>query len=250
VAATSDGSWPEFDASFETAELRRLRGVFAAMVGAPDGPACDVLEGDREALQTMARVESQLINEGRWAAGPATLFSALRLQHQEIANCRVLGWLLDPLAPHGLGATTLRSLLQHLNSVSQEPLFPNLDGLERTTVVLEEARGRTRADVILYGPGWTIVIEAKMGAAEQPEQGNRLAAKWPDAIYLFLTKRGRLMRTAGEYVWLSLTWTTVLNLVRDALDMAEKPPTPAAGTARAAVRDYLITAGQMEHTDQ
>ena len=250
MGATSDDPEPEFDTSVETAKLWTLRRVYDEVDSAPSGPSGAILKGDREALQTMARVETELISQGRWAAGPATLFAALGLQHQEIANCRVLAWLLDPLAPHGLGATTLRSLLQHLNSVSQEPLFPSFGGLERTTVVLEEARGRTRADVILYGPSWAIVIEAKMGAAEQPEQGQRLAANWPDAIYVFLTKRGRAMSTAGASVWLPLTWTTVLNFVRDALRSAEKPPTPAARTARAAVRDYLITTRHMEHADQ
>lgn len=250
MSASSHGPDSRFDVEIETAQLRRLRLLYDGITVMPDLTADGRIDTDRHTLQKMVQIESQLISEGRWAAGPATLFAVLRLQHHEIANCRVLGWLLDPLAHHGLGATALRSLLRSLDSLVEEPHFPSLVGLERTTIVLEEARGRTRADVVLYGPNWTVVIEAKTDAAEQPEQGQRLAANWPDAVYVFLTKRGRPMSTAGDSNWLPLTWTAVFDLVRDALRDADPPFTAAAGTARAAVRDYLIAAGQMEHTDR
>lgn len=249
MSASSPGSDPGFDVSNETARLRQLRRLCDTIDVGPDA-AVEGLEDDRLTLQKLVQLESHLVSEGRWAAGPATLFAVLGLQHQELANCRVLAWLLDPLAPHGLGATALRSLLRHLDHVAEEPPFSNVDGLERTAIVLEEARGRTRADVVLYGPSWTIVIEAKMGATEQPEQGRRLADAWPDAIYVFLTKRGKPMVTTGGSTWIPLTWTTVFSLVGAALRHANPPSTPAAETARAAVRDYLIAAGHMEHTDR
>jgi hypothetical protein len=200
-------------------------------------------------VRALERLETRLISEGRWAAGPATLFAALKLVNHEIANCRVLAWLLDPLAPHGLGAAVMRSLLAHLNAVAGEPLLPVGSDLGRAVIVTEETRDESRADLVVYGPGWSVVIEAKLSASEQHEQGARLARDWPDSVCVFLTHRGMPMRTAGSSTWLPMTWTAMLGMVRHALEVAAEPTTAASATARAAVRDFLIATRHMEHTD-
>lgn len=103
-----------------------------------------------------------------------------------------------------------------------------------------------RADLVVYGPGWTIVIEAKIHAPEQREQGRRLADAWSDAVYVFLTRRGGSMRTAGDSPWLAMTWTEMMALVRGALERASAPKTPAMVTGRAGVRDYLVATGHID----
>jgi hypothetical protein len=205
------------------------------------------LEFEHTRLEALRRLEEQLVAAGQWAAGPATMFAALGLTGQELANCRFLGWLLDPLAPHGLGTRLLQRLLTHLNNLIGEDRLPTASTTARTTVVLEDARTGTRADLVLYGVGWTVVIEAKLGASEQPEQGMRLAREWPDATYVFLTRRGRPMETAGDHDWTATTWTAIRQLVADTLHEASPPPTDATATARSAVRDYLIATGHLEH---
>lgn len=208
------------------------------------------IEREHERLAELRALETRLVAAGRWTAGPATLFDTLRLTGHELANCRVLAWLLDPLAPHGLGVRLLRRFLTHLNEAAGDDRLPTGPSLARTTVVLEEARIGTRADLVLYGAGWTVVVEAKVAAREQPEQGLRLAREWPDATYVFLTRRGRPMRTAGNQDWIATSWVEVRQMVRITLDEAPPPTTGAAATARAGVRDYLIATGQLEHPSQ
>jgi hypothetical protein len=129
------------------------------------------LGSEQARVDVLRQLESQLVAEGRWAAGPFTMFEVLGLTRHELANCRMLGWLLDPLAPHGLGTRSLQRFLAHLNELAGEDRLPTEATVARTTIVREEARSSTRADLILYGVGWTVVIEAKVGAGEQPEQG-------------------------------------------------------------------------------
>ena len=207
------------------------------------------LETEHTRLEALRGLEERLVADGQWAAGPATMFAALGLTGQELANCRVLGWLLDPLAPHGLGNRILQRFLAHLNALAGEGRLPTESTTARTTIALEDARAGARADVVLYGVGWTVVIEAKLGAGEQPQQGVRLAHEWPDATYVFLTRRGRPMDTAGDHDWIATTWTAIRQLVSETLDEASPPRTGATATARSAIRDYLIATGHLEHTD-
>ena len=55
------------------------------------------------------------------------------------------------------------------------------------------------------------------------------------------------MQTAGDHDWLTVTWTDVRRLVADTLDDAPPPTSGATVTARAAIRDYLIATGHVEH---
>lgn len=227
--------------------MRRLRASWGRL-GDRVEPRGDDLAGDEQGtLRALERLEARLISEGRWTAGPATLFGALRLTNNEVLNCRVLAWLLDPMAPHGLGATVLSSLLDYLSPRTDEVLPTTPGGVERAVIDTEVLRDNSRADLVIVGSGWTIIVEAKLGAFEQPAQGQRLAADWPDAVYVFLTRAGAPMRTTGQSEWAPMRWTDMRGLVRAALAAASDPRTAAMATARAAVRDYLIATGTMEH---
>lgn len=238
-----------FDVAAESARIAALRSDYHSLRGDHDRDPVKPADLDASLLTAMETLEAQLVDEGRWSAGPATLFAALGLVNREVANCRVLGWILDPLAPHGLGTEVLRSLLGLLSARTAESRLQTIGDLARATVVTEEARGSTRADLVVYGAGWSVVIEAKLGAGEQSQQGERLAAEWPDSEYIFLTRSGQPMRTAGDAEWITLSWTELLTLVRDTLAAANAPATAKAVTARAAVRDYLIATRHLEHGD-
>lgn len=202
---------------------------------------------DGALVQRLVGIERALRSRGAWVSGPSTLFAVLQLVEREVPNCRVLGWILDPLAPHGLGEPVLSRLVDHLSVELGVELADT--GLDRVVATLEDARQGVRADVVLYGPAWTIVIEAKIWAGERELQGADLEARWPDAVYVFLTRRGVTMKSVGATDWVPLTWERVGAWIGTALAEAEQDatPTPASVTARAAVRDYLIATGHLEH---
>lgn len=202
------------------------------------------LTGSR--LRRLEAVQAALVERGLWTSGPSTLYAVLGLTRREVEACRVLGWILDPLAPHGLGTAVLGQLLDWLEEHAEVESVSR-SALADVQVVIEEARRRSRADLVLYGQGWEIVIEAKLAAGEQPDQGHRLAADWPDAHYVFLTPRGLEMVTGRDTVWTPMRWDTINGFVRIALLDAKPPPTPEATTARNAVRDFLIATGYLEH---
>lgn len=54
-------------------------------------------------------------------------------------------------------------------------------------------RGRSRADVVVRGPFWSIVLEVKVDAGEGDGQCQRLFDDWsedPDPRFVFLTRTG------------------------------------------------------------
>jgi hypothetical protein len=200
----------------------------AAVRSSPDRaliPEWDVRLADMQATQ------QALLSSGRWRGGPRTLLAALDVQYRELAMTAGLAWLLRPDGHHGLGPSVLTALLLHLG-VDGSGAEPGV------RIVLEEQRDRTRADLVVYGPAWTLVVEAKTFAVEQEDQLDRLHAHWseePAPRFVFLTRGERLPMTAvaSRDAWRGLTWRQVAVLAR----------TVAEPIARAApgVYDYLAT---------
>ncbi len=223
------------------ADVRAFTRVFEAWKRLTD-EAISHQAADRRLLAEMLQAESVLRSEGRWTSGPTTMLEVLRQEQNEVRNCRVLSWILDPLGPHCLGADALSALLNTITvaAAAQGVSVPAFDLPHQASVHVEEQRDHTRADLIIEGASWSVVIEAKINAREQHRQGERLSELWPGATYVFLTRRGAAMSTAGEEAWIRLSWADVLAAIRVALEGAEPPP---AGTdverARRAVEDYL-----------
>lgn len=194
-------------------------------------------------LEALRTEERSLRAQGRWVAGHSTLIEVLGLERDEVRNCQVLRWLLDPMAPHGYGADALHLVLDRLNGLTvRRGLAPQeYPGAELATLVVEETRGNTRADLVVNGQSWTVVFEAKIDAGEQPAQGRRLSELWPNATYVFLTRRGTEMHTTGEDPWIPMRWSDVLGAVRSAAALRADgaPVGPGVDRARRAVADYL-----------
>jgi len=186
-------------------------------------------------LVALQRNEVSLRSEGAWTAGPSSLLEVLRLQRDEVRNCRVLRWLLDPITPHGLGAVVLERFLADLADAGA----PLLDEPHLATVETEVTRADTRADIVVRHPRGTVVVEAKINAGEGDGQGAGLAAQWPGATLVFLTRSGAAMTSAGGSTWIRYRWRRILQHVDDALDQASAPANRQQAHARRAVADYL-----------
>jgi hypothetical protein len=182
-------------------------------------------------LADMRACQQKLVNDGRWRGGPRTLLAALELQNRELAMTAGLAWLLRPDGHHGLGPAVLDGLLERLEIVGSG----TQPGVR---VVLEEQREETRADLVVYGGDWTIVVEAKTFAVEQKRQLDRLHAHWsdePTPCFVFLTRGERLPLTAvaSRSAWRGLTWREIAEIGRTAAE-------PIVGVAPG-VHDYIAT---------
>ena len=187
-------------------------------------------------MAEMVGARNRLVDSGLWTAGPSTLMGVLDLSRAEVQNCRVLRWLLDPLARHGIGAALIERLCHCLGVAVSEP------ALARATV--EMSRDVSRADVVLEGLtlGGVVVIEAKIDAPEGDRQAHRLETDWPEAKRLvFLTvPGGRTPITATEPErWRPMAWTWFADNVSELLDAAGQVSDFRAVDARRAATDWV-----------
>jgi hypothetical protein len=194
------------------------------------GVARDLLTWESR-LRRMRERQRDLMAVGGWRGGPRSLLAALGLQYRELTMTAGLAWSLRPDGHHGLGSALLEGLLARLDDPITAPDFG-------VRVVLEEQRGDTRADLVLYASTWTVVVEAKTFAGEQDEQLDRLHDHWqydPAPRFVFLTRGAREMTSAHRTAdaWQLMTWQDVAVLLRSAVRAA---PRPSPG-----VLDYLTT---------
>ena len=184
----------------------------------------------------MLAAQARIVASGRWTHGPSTLMAVLGLQRAEVANCKVIRWLLDPLAPHGLGTEMLHEL--------SSALHVELDHPAMATVLVEVARpGGSRADVVILGQGWTLVIEAKVDAPEGPDQAASLERDWPTATSLvFLTRGGTYRPRTAEAPgrWTPISWMWFADTA-DRLLARCAPGTPTSERARHALREWVTS---------
>jgi hypothetical protein len=204
----------------------------------PDGPRRAAVDAGAwpDVLAGMAVARDRVVATGGWTAGPSTLMGVLDLARAEVQHCRVVRWLLDPLARHGIGAPLLAELCRHLDATLPEPT------LARTTA--EVSRATSRADLVIEGlaGGRVIVVEAKIDAAEGDLQAHRLEADWPEAEHLvFLTVPGtRIPATATDIPrWQALSWAWVADRVTELLASTPEPPDDRAIDARRAATDWV-----------
>jgi hypothetical protein len=88
----------------------------------------------------------------RGACAGAEVFEVLGMLRREPAHSSMLAWLLDPEACHGLGDAFLRSFWQRILGKCPEPLNP-------ATVTRRSQRGSGRAEIVVTGLAWRLVVE-------------------------------------------------------------------------------------------
>lgn len=222
------------DMAAEARLVQAIQRVWASLTP-PEAPL------DAAEIAHLVAVERNLRRGGRWVSGPSTLFEALRYAGDEVRNCRVIRWILDPLAPHRLGRDVLVPFLADLADLSTRIGQPvAFESAEDSVVRAEVTKGSTRADLIIDGPSWTVVIEAKIYAPPDGPQLTQLAAEWGESTLVFLTRRGVEMPAVAAGMWLHYTWDQLLAFVAGALDAATAPSDEAGERARRGIADYLF----------
>lgn len=187
-----------------------------------------------------------------WNPPACTAMQVLGTQRREIPHSRMLGWLLDPTASHGLG---LRMLTAFLRRLGHGELTDGL-GAEHVRVerelVLEgqEDHQDRRADIVVRAGGTPVVIELKVDAAEGTDQTRDLAGHFrrlhPAPILVFLTLDGT---DAEEPAFLSMRLRDVALDLRAALATAPEPAGAAGTVGRRTAADYLETLGTLTRTN-
>lgn len=167
-------------------------------------------------LRRMEAEHDRLRRQGRWIRGPADLMSVCGFHRKELAHGSALRWLCDPTGSHGLGSLFLSALLATMGNP------PEVSG--DTTAKTEISRELSRADVVVYGPQWTLVVELKIDAVESENQCQRLYEDWrtePGARWLFVTLSGRAPTTTttvqAARAWQPLPWSGVLDILDGAV---------------------------------
>lgn len=182
------------------------------------------LRGDSERLRAT----------GRWVRGPDHMLGVLGMTRAEVRHSRIIAWLLDPIAKHGLGTEFLERVLNFL--------FPGerFDRLASTTTSCEVSREGCRADIVVRGADFSLVVENKVDADEGDDQCNSYFAAFgrePGARFAFLTPDGRAPRSASDAAFEAfglLSYPQVRALLAQALEVgAESAP------ARDVAVDYL-----------
>lgn len=139
------------------------------------------------------------------------------LDKDEVRNCKILKWLLDPRESHFQRSRFFRCLLEHMHI---EPALENTDEIRvRPQVYIPE--GNCILDIVIEGETFFICIEAKIDAPESEEQlhqqyngvhesgileGRRFIGK-------YLTRHGESKRAVTEG-FTRLLWRDVASALR------------------------------------
>ena len=194
----------------------------------------------RGAMSEMRRQHDRLVSDGQWVTGPSDFLEIIRRARDENTHSRILAWLLNPTGQHGLGCALVRRMVEHC---TVEPVPASL---AVRTVAFSEWRNDREADLVVRGEDFTLVIENKVDASEQPRQCDDLYSNFKNEcapLFLFLTPDGRKPRTAttpsAQRAFKTLSWPEVRAMIETALNESR----PASGTASAVdvVGNYLRT---------
>ena len=194
----------------------------------------------RGAMSEMQHRRDRLVSDGRWLTGPSDFLTIVDRARDENTHSRMLRWLLTPTGRHGLGGGLVRRLIEHCGRAAPVPLaVTHVRFSQRTS-------DRREADLVVWGESFTLVIENKVNAEEQPCQCNDLYRNFKGEIgplFLFLTPDGREPRTAttpdARCAFKTISWRRVRAMIEATLNES-RPPAPAADAVDVVV-NYLRT---------
>lgn len=192
------------------------------------------------ALRRMTDDEARLRAEGRWVHGRDDFLGVLGLERDEVRHSRMVAWLLDPCATHGLGDRVLAGVLRTaFGDDLPDAVLASL-GAARSTC--EVVRGDARIDVLVRSGALTLVIENKVDAAEGAGQCDAYHALFrdePGARFVFLTPTGYAPRSASgdaREAFRPMSYGALRDLLASALGA-----TATLGAGAPVARAYLRT---------
>lgn len=202
-------------------------------------PGDDLAAWD-SAMTALAGEERGLRAAGRWCHGRDDLFGVLGLARDEVRHSRMIAWLFDPCARHGLGVRLLERVLRlAFGDELDEEVFV---GLASARPRCEVFRDQGRVDLLVASPGLFLVVENKVDAAEAARQCDgyyESFAAEPGVRFLFLTPSGRSPVSATAEAALAFKVLSYPQM-REALRASLKDSDPKAG-GRPAAEQYLRT---------
>lgn len=236
--------WDGIGARQTSALLADWRGAIRAMEHEWSGIAARrsmaLLAEWREAMTAMRRQHDRLVSDGLWLSGPSDFLDIVGLARHENTHSRMLAWLLKPTARHGLGCGFVRRLVEHCTGESvSAPVAVR-------RVAYSVWRNDREADLVVWGRDFTLVIENKVDAPEQPSQCDDLYENFKNeaaALFLFLTPDGRRPRTTttprSQRAFRTLSWPQVRAMLETTLN--ESRPEIGVAPGVEVVRSYLRT---------
>ncbi len=199
-----------------------------------------LLDEWREAMTEMRCRHDRLVSDGLWLTGPSDFFEIVGLARHENTHSRLLGWLLTPTARHGLGCEFVDRLVEHCTGK------PVSVPLAVRKVAFSVWRNDREADLVVWGENFTLVIENKVDASEQPGQCDDLYKNFKiekAPLFLFLTPDGRKPCTAttpcSQRAFKTLSWPEVRAMLEEALNKSQSAAEVASATD--VVKNYLRT---------
>ncbi|MDE0605297.1 MAG: PD-(D/E)XK nuclease family protein [bacterium] len=194
----------------------------------------------RTTMADMRHQHDRLVSEGLWVTGPSDFLDIIGLSRDENTHSRMLEWLLTPTARHGLGCGLARRLLERCTGASASA------PVAVRKAVFSYWRNGREADLVVWGQNFTLIIENKVDAAEQPAQCDDLYENFKNEIaplFVYLTPEGSPPYTAttpeAQWAFTALSWPEVRAMLEAALN--ESGPATALADAADVVRNYLRT---------
>ena len=199
-----------------------------------------LLAGWHEAISEMQAQQDHLVSDGLWVTGPTDFLDIIGQARDENTHSRMLEWLLKPTGRHGLGGGFVRQLVERCTGK------PVPAPLAVRKVAFSVWRNDREADLVVWSENFTLVIENKVDADEQPSQCEDLYRNFKNEnapLFLFLTPDGRKPHTAAtadaQRAFHALSWPEVRVMLETAL--SESRPAAGVATAVDVVRNYLRT---------
>lgn len=190
-------------------------------------------------LAVLTREEARLRTAGLWQRGPTDLLTVCGLHRWELTQSAALAWTLDPEARHGLEDLFLHALLSETGDL------PDLSA--PVLIDLELERQHSRADIVVRGIAWHLIIEVKVQAGEGVYQCQRLYDDWKeeaDARFIFLSRTGygplSAITDEARRAWIAVSWPEVHKLL---LRAAATGDNRAAG--RPALEEWMRTLSRL-----
>jgi len=180
-----------------------------------------------------------LQKKGLWVGGPNNFLAVLGRNRLELDHSNMLAWLLDPCMRHGLGTAFLR---RFLGANCQDADVTESEMALCTIQREAPAKGGGRIDLLLRGPGFTVVVENKIDSPEAPGQCHyyyEAFAGEPGVHFAFLTPAGREPTTAAEdeiKSWVAISYSDIAELLDAAL---KETSDSVGGSARKVAEGYL-----------